>query len=83
MNAYKVRSIVMADGTIVLKGLPFNAGKSVEVIVLEDSSSQELDPDSIEPTLNDEWQSLKGSVTRYDNPFETAIPSEDWDVITL
>lgn len=81
MNAYKVRSIVMADGTIVLKGLPFNVGKSVEVIVLEDSSSQELESDLVTPMLNDEWQSLKGSVTRYDNPFETAIPLEDWDVL--
>jgi hypothetical protein len=33
MNAYKIRSIVMADGSIVLKGLPFSVGKSVEVIV--------------------------------------------------
>lgn len=73
MNAYKVRSIVMADGTIVLKGLPFNVGKSVEVIVLDDLSEPEAD--------RERWQSLKGAVTRYDNPFESAIPLEDWDVL--
>jgi hypothetical protein len=80
MNAYKVHSIVMADGTIVLKGLPFDVGKSVEVIVLEDPSPQPVDLGSVKPTLY-EWQSLKGSVTRYENPFEAAIPLEDWDVL--
>lgn len=80
MNAYKVRSIVMADGTIVLKGLPFNVGKSVEVIVLDDLSVQEIEPALVPPKL-DQWQSLKGSVTRYDNPFETAIPLADWDIL--
>ncbi len=75
MNAYKIRSIVMADGSIVIKGLPFSAGKSVEVIVLDDVSTQTADPDL------ERWKSLQGSVTRYDDPFEPAIPLEDWDVL--
>jgi hypothetical protein len=76
MNAYKIRSIVMADGSIVLKGLPFSVGKSVEVIVLDDVYAQEAanPPD-------ERWKSLQGSVTRYDDPFESAIPLEDWDVL--
>jgi hypothetical protein len=76
MNAYKIRSIVMADGSIVLKGLPFSVGKSVEVIVLDDVSTQE----TTNP-LDERWKSLQGSVTRYDDPFESAIPLEDWDVL--
>jgi PIN domain nuclease of toxin-antitoxin system len=56
MNAYKIRSIVMADGSIVLKGLPFSVGKSVEVIVLDDVSSQEL----ASPKLDERWKSLQG-----------------------
>jgi hypothetical protein len=77
MNAYKIRSIVMADGSIVLKGLPFSVGRSVEVIVLDDVSSQEV----ASPKLDERWKSLQGSVTRYDAPFESAIPLEDWDVL--
>ena len=63
----------MADGSIVLKGLPFSVGKSVEVIVLDDVSAHEAanPPD-------ESWKSLQGSVTRYDDPFESAIPLEDW-----
>jgi hypothetical protein len=75
MNAYKIRSIVTADGSIVLKGLPFNVGKSVEVIVIDDVS------DSPIPTLDERWKSLRGSVTRYDDPFESATSIEDWDVL--
>jgi hypothetical protein len=74
MNAYKIRSIVMADGSIVLKGLPFSVGKSVEVIVLDDVSAQE----SANPP-DERWKSLQGSVTRYDDPFEPAIPSLRWE----
>jgi hypothetical protein len=76
MNAYKIRSIVMADGSIVLKGLPFSVGKSVEVIILDDVSTQEA-----ANTIDERWKSLQGSVTRYDDPFESAIPLEDWDAL--
>jgi hypothetical protein len=76
MNAYKIRSIVMADGSLFLKGLPFSAGKSVEVIVLDDISALE-----VANPIDERWKSLQGSVTRYDNPFEPAIPVSDWDVL--
>jgi hypothetical protein len=50
---------------------------SVEVIVLDDVSSQEV----ANPTLDERWKSLQGSVIRYDDPFDSAIPLEDWDVL--
>ena len=81
MNAYKIRSIVMADGTIILKGIPFSVGKSVEIIVLEDIAAQEADRGSVNLPLDERWKSLQGSVTRYDDPFEPAIPLSDWDVM--
>ncbi len=28
-----------------------------------------------------QWKSLRGSVTRYEDPFEPAIPLSDWDVL--
>ena len=71
MNAYKIRSIVMADGTIVLKGIPFSVGKSVEIIVRR----------SVNLSLDERWKSLQGSVTRYDDPFDPAIPLSDWNVL--
>jgi hypothetical protein len=35
MNAYKLAATLMEDGTLVLKGLPFHAGDTVEIIILE------------------------------------------------
>ena len=70
MNAYKIRSIVTADGTIVIKGIPFSVGKSVEVIVMEDVLSQEAERGSVNLPQDERWKSLRGSVTRYDDPFE-------------
>ena len=81
MNAYKIRSIVTADGTIVIKGIPFSVGKSVEVIVMEDVLSQEVARGSVNLPMDERWKSLQGSVTRYDDPFEPAIPLSDWDVL--
>jgi hypothetical protein len=68
---------VTADGTIVLKGIPFSVGKSVEVIVMEDVLSQETDRGSVNLPLDERWKSLRGSVTRYDDPFDSAIHLSD------
>jgi len=35
MQAYKIAATVSENGTLVLRGLPFQAGRVVEVIVLE------------------------------------------------
>ena len=35
MNAYKAEAIVTEDGKLMLTGLPFQAGRTVEVIILE------------------------------------------------
>ena len=68
MNAYKIRSIVMADGSIVIKGIPFSVGKSVEVIILDDVYSQ-----TAANPLDERWKSLQGFVTRYDDPFDSLV----------
>ncbi len=38
MNAYKAEAVLTEDGKLTLTGLPFQAGKMVEVIVLEQDS---------------------------------------------
>jgi hypothetical protein len=68
---------VNADGSIVLKGLPFSVGRSVEVIILDYVS----DPNSTSKPPDDRWKLLQGSVTRYEDSFEPAIPLTDWDVL--
>ena len=41
MNAHKVSLTLTTDGEVTLKGLPFQAGETVEVIVLEKPARSE------------------------------------------
>jgi hypothetical protein len=73
MNAHKLAATLMEDGTLVLKGLPFHAGDTVEIIILEQSTLEEPVASNGSP--------LAGSVLRYDDPFEPAVPPEEWEVL--
>lgn len=76
MNAHKIETVLTEDGALILRNLPFHAGELVEVIVLGLSSRME----SQEP-LESTPHPLRGSVIRYDDPFEPAIPLEDWEAL--
>lgn len=67
MKAHRVEMIVAQDGILTLQDLPFNAGDRVEVIIL--------------PLTDTPANPLRGSVARYDDPFEPAVPIEDWEVL--
>ena len=75
MNAHKLAATLMEDGTLVLKGLPFHAGDSVEIIILE-QPKEELPSQAHQGDYP-----LQGTVLRYDDPFEPAVPAEDWEVL--
>ena len=71
MQAYKVESTVQTEGVLTLRNLPFPAGERVEVLILvqqADSAKADQYP-------------LRGSQPyAYDDPFEPAVPEEDWEV---
>ncbi len=67
MEAVRIEATMQSNGRITLNGLPFEEGKQVEIIVLETNGKTTATP------LNP----LKGSVLRYDDPFEPACPIEE------
>lgn len=71
MKAHRVEVTLTENGALNLKDLPFRAGESVEIIILENQPSQK----------QANLRSLKGTVIQYEQPFESAIPSEDWEVL--
>ena len=75
MNAHKLAATLMEEGTLVLKGLPFHAGDTVEIIILEQPKEERLSQASQAD------YPLQGTVLRYDDPFEPAVPAEDWEVL--
>jgi hypothetical protein len=74
MNAHKLAVTLSQDGTLLLEGLPFHAGDRVEIIILEQPVLEETETPSSE-------RPLAGSVLRYDDPFEPAVPAEEWEVL--
>ncbi|BCL37125.1 hypothetical protein [Nostoc sp. MS1] len=72
MKAHRIETTLTEDGTLIIKDLPFQAGESVEIIILEsDTHRQEA---NLYP--------LRGKQPyRYDDPFEPAVPLEDWEAL--
>ena len=40
MNAYRIETVLTAEGTVMLRDLPFQPGASVEVIIMEKTPSE-------------------------------------------
>ena len=78
MMAYKTEA-TLDSRTLTLRNLPFPPGTAVEVIVLERIGA----PDTTTGGGTDAHEAtpLAGTVLRYDDPFEPAVPPEDWDAI--
>ncbi|BAY62514.1 hypothetical protein NIES22_25880 [Calothrix brevissima NIES-22] len=72
MKAHRIKTILTEDGTLIVKDLPFQAGEAVEIIILESQTH----PQPANP------YPLRGKQPyRYDEPFEPAVPLEDWEVL--
>ncbi|MFB2897020.1 hypothetical protein ACE1CI_29245 [Aerosakkonemataceae cyanobacterium BLCC-F50] len=71
MNAHKIETTLTDNGTLLLKDLPFQAGDSVEIIILKRNyQKSESNP-----------YPLQGTVYRYEDPCEPATPLEDWEAL--
>ena len=71
MKAHRIETKLTENGTLTINNLPFQAGETVEIIVLESSQSAKL---NLYPLRGKEPYS-------YDDPFGSAIPLEDWEAL--
>jgi hypothetical protein len=71
MKAHRIEATLTENGALTINNLPFKAGDAVEIIILERHSR----------TLNSNPYPLRGTVIRYDDPFEPATPLEDWEAL--
>jgi hypothetical protein len=69
-HSYRIETTLTEDSKLSLEGLPFQAGKKVEIIVSDQSQSESFNAFP-----------LQGSVLHYDHPFEPAISADDWNVL--
>ena len=69
MQAMRLETTVDENGTILLSGLPWQAGEAVEIIVLPQAH----------PQLASSDRPLAGLPLRYDRPFDPAVDPDDWE----
>jgi hypothetical protein len=72
MEAHRTESIVEKDGSVTVRGVPFREGERVEVIIL---------PHEHEPSKSNLQYPLRGSVRRFDQPFDPAADASDWGAL--
>lgn len=70
MDTFRLDTTLTQDGTLTLSDLPFQAGDSVEVIIVARTGASDVQ----------NGYSLRGKVIRYDNPTEP-VAQEDWEAL--
>jgi hypothetical protein len=80
MNAHKLAATFAEDGKLLLTGLPFHAGSTVEVIILESSNTT---ASASNPTQKAEnlYPLQNKQPYDYEDPFAPAVSPEDWEVL--
>ncbi len=69
MVAYRLETVILPNGELQLKKLPFRPGEAVEVIVLP-----------LSPKMTEEQFPLANSVLKYEDPTEP-VAENDWGVL--
>lgn len=68
LQAHRVEMTLQQDGTLTLEHLPFQAGESVEVIILPGRTGGK----------SARRYPLRGTAVRYEHPL-APVAQEDWD----
>jgi len=66
MNAHELAATLKQDGTLVLQGLPFQAGDRVEIIILEQPQGEVAVPSSDRPLQEDTLRDAETAATGMD-----------------
>ena len=70
MGTFRLDTTLTQDGILTLSGLPFQAGDSVEIIIVPRASVSDA---------RNEYP-LRGKVIQYDNPTEP-VAQNDWEAV--
>ena len=70
LQAHRIETTLTQNGTLTLDHLPFQAGETVEVIVLTNAS----------PAPSQDRYSLRGTLVHYQEPMEP-VAEQDWEAL--
>ena len=81
-HAHETEAVVRSDRTLRVEGVPFDVGEWVRVVLLAPPTSESRRHSAADVERSREVRrSLRGTVRRYDDPFEPAVPPSDWDAL--
>lgn len=82
VQAHEVEAVVEPDGTVRIDAVPFPVGDRLRVVLLgrPAGATRRHTAEELERSRQIRNE-LKGSVTRYDDPFGPAVPDSDWDAL--
>jgi len=69
MAAFHTEAVISSDGSLILKKLPSLAGHKVELVIKDKSKPKNIK----------EKYPLRGSVKKYELPFES-VAEKDWEI---
>ncbi|MEM9120335.1 MAG: hypothetical protein AAGD09_20985 [Cyanobacteria bacterium P01_F01_bin.56] len=69
MNAHKLKATIQQDGTLLLHGLPFHPGSTVEIIILEQPDFSDA---ATEPETNDYLAGFTQSLSEWTSDADEA-----------
>jgi len=72
MDTFKTKSKVKNNHKVHIEDVPFDDGQEVDIIISVSNENE---------NYNKLKDSLKGSVLKYDRPFEPVITSDDWELL--
>ena len=79
---HETEAVVQPDGTVRVEGLPFASGERVRVIVVGGPPDRPRRHTAAEVDESRRiLESMRGMITRYDDPFEPAVPPSDWNAL--
>lgn len=70
METHRVEKVIQPNGTALLEYLPFKEGETVEIVIVKSEPEAAKNP-----------YPLRGTPYKYENPFEPAVPVEDWNAL--
>ena len=77
MTTQEIEYEVQADGRVTLEGLRYRRGQKLKLFLIaeEEESAPPYTPEQIEANR----EAMRGTATRYVDPFEPACDPSEWD----
>lgn len=72
MESFKTKTKIKKNHKVQIDDVPFDDGQEVEIIITVRNKNDD------DYKLKD---SLKGSVVKYDNPYDPVLTSDDWKLL--